>query len=87
MTCLDCRNCKIKFPINKKNPLQTSLALYPKTNGKGTNRSMVCKRGQWVNTNGEVSILYIEQNIQHAKLGKSRYLNLADRCSFKDIED
>jgi hypothetical protein len=83
MTCLDCKNCKIKFPINKNNPLKTSLATYPKINGVGGYRSMVCTEGQWLDQNGnQVSILYIEQNIQAAKLGNSRYLNQVSGCLF-----
>ena len=77
-TCLDCVNCKIKFPVNKKNSLETSLSPYPKGY-----RSMTCKENQWIDPKGNrISMLYSEQNIQIARLGNSRYLNQADRCNF-----
>jgi hypothetical protein len=90
MTCLDCKNCKIKFPINKKNPLQTSFALNPRgINNKTTYLHMVCKKGQWVDLKGnQVLVNYSEQNIQIARLGNSRYLNQNSRCSyFNDMEE
>ena len=89
-TCLDCKNCKIKFSINKKDPLMTSLAPIPKRiNGKRViYRSMVCKQGEWIDPNGKQhSIPYSEQNVKTAKWGKSRYLNQAIYCSFfEDME-
>ena len=87
ITCLDCKNCKIKFPINKNYSLMTSLALYPKRiNGERVHyRSMVCKKGQWVNPNGEqASVPHSEQNVKTAKSGNSRYLNQVNYCSFFD---
>ena len=86
-TCLDCKNCKIKFPINKSDPLRTSLTLYPKKiNGeKVLYRSMICAKNQWVNKNGkQVSVPHSSQNLRTAKLGNSRYLNQVHYCSFFD---
>lgn len=89
-TCLDCFHCKIKFPINKKDKMLTSLDPNPtKISGKKVYLRVVCTENQWVEPNRNLPgyMLYIEKNIQRAKLGNSRFLNQADRCNFKDMGD